>query len=216
MKIIARLFVIIGITLLLIPSIGSFYTQLKQERLYQEYLQKVSDDWLEIDKPLKPEKEQEVVKEKQDTDELTENLEGYYDNLIVHQGEVVGKIIVDKVDIDLILLQGVTNDELKWGAGHMLESAWPGEVGNCVIAGHRNYTFGSMFNRLGEVKEGDEVKIEFLGADFIYKVNQIEIVDPDNLSVVEQDKSKKELTLITCHPIYTGTHRLIIKGELKE
>ena len=54
------------------------------------------------------------------------------------------------------------------------------------------------------------------GSDYTYKVEEIEIVKPDEVSVLKQSEIEKELTLVTCHPVYTGTHRLIIRGKLEE
>ena len=54
------------------------------------------------------------------------------------------------------------------------------------------------------------------GATYDYKVVDSLIVEPTEVNVLDQPTDKKEVTLITCHPLYTGTHRLIIKGELIE
>lgn len=216
-KKIAKALVVVGIVLILIPIIGRCYTYYRQKQLYEAYLEK------NFEYALGQASEKDEIAHQEPNDE-TKNLETAqqkeekikYEDLLINQGEVIGKIIIGKIDLNLILLEGETEDEMRWGAGHMLKTAWPGETGNCVIAGHRNYTFGSMFNRLDEIEVGDEVKLEFLGETFKYKINEKIIVEPNDLSVLEQDKTKKELTLITCHPIYTGTHRLIIKGNLEE
>ena len=116
----------------------------------------------------------------------------------------------------MLLSEGTKNEELGIGAGHMIETALPGQEGNCAIAGHRNYVFGSMFNRLDEIQVDDTVEVELKGKNFIYKVTEIMIVDPDDLTVLAQDLQVKELTLITCHPVYSSAHRLIIKAVLVE
>lgn len=202
--------------MILIPIFGRIYTYYKQRQLYDAYLKNL-EHVVEQTHKENDRSHQEPNNENGNLEELEyEEEKIQYKDLRINQGEVIGKIIVDKIDLDLVLLEGESQDEIKWGAGHMLKTAWPGEAGNCAIAGHRNYTFGSMFNRLDEIEIGDEVEIEFLGETFKYKINEKIIVEPDDLSVLDQDKDKKELTLITCHPIYTGTHRLIIKGSLEE
>lgn len=243
---IGKLLSIIGIILIVVPIIGSITLHYKQERLYEEYLkenfQEIQENEQsnldEIDKNKEelvnmqdkgngnfeeeseklhiPQKiqnkldEDEKLVEDENTTISSEKLEA------IIQGEVIGKIKIKAVDINLILLEGVSDHEIKLGAGHMKDTAWPGSSGNCVIAGHRNYTFGSMFNRLDEVKMENEINIEFLGNHYHYTVNEVKIVEPDDLSVLESDESKEELTLITCHPLYSGTHRLIIKGILNK
>ena len=210
MKKIGGILILLGLVVVWIPFLGHFYLQYKQQSLYRDYYQHV----------IKMEKQKEVVGQEnlegEEGQVSEENQEEKTENVMVSDGEVIGKITIKKAGIDLILLEGAGDKELKIGAGHMRDTAYPGEVGNCVVAGHRNYTFGSMFNRLDEVEIGDEVNIEFEGSDYTYKVEEIEIVKPDEVSVLKQSEIEKELTLITCHPVYTGTHRLIIRGKLEE
>ncbi len=205
MRTISKVLVVIGVFLILIPIIGRVYTEYKQEALYKAYVQNIEMD-------TNP-----IVKQPVVSNEVEQEVEASHEEpAVINSGDVIGKIRMSKIDLDLIILEGASDYELGLGAGHIQETAQPGQIGNCVIAGHRNYTFGSMFNRLGEVELEDEVEIEFMGQEYTYKVEDIKIVTPDDLSVLGQNATDKLLTLITCHPIYTGTHRLIITGRLEE
>jgi sortase A len=113
-------------------------------------------------------------------------------------------------------LEGVRASDLKVGIGHIPGTAGLGEKGNCVLAGHRNYTFGRFFNRLDEVEEGDIILITTKKAQFKYKVNEKLVVLPDDVSVIKGNKDETILTLVTCTPIYIATHRLIIHASLEE
>ncbi|WP_336245847.1 class D sortase [Paenibacillus apiarius] len=75
---------------------------------------------------------------------------------------------------------------------------------------------GRHFNRLDELEAGDEIKIETTNNTYVYKVNTKFVVEPEDLSVLDQNKDDKELTLITCEPMDNPTHRLIIKAEILE
>lgn len=127
---------------------------------------------------------------------------------------VIGRIKIPSIRVDLLLVEGTDAKELRVGAGHFTGSAMPGQKGNCAIAGHRNYTFGSMFNRLGEMKAGNIITIEENKQVFQYRVNHISVVEPSDVAVLNQNKHKRELTLITCTPVRIATHRLIIRAEL--
>lgn len=127
---------------------------------------------------------------------------------------VIGRIKIPSIRVDLLLVEGTDAKELRVGAGHFTGSAMPGQKGNCAIAGHRNYTFGSMFNRLGEMKVGNIITIEENKQVFQYQVKRISVVEPSDVSVLNQNKHKRELTLITCTPVHIATHRLIIRAEL--
>lgn len=75
------------------------------------------------------------------------------------------------------------------------------------------YVFGRFFNRLNEVEPGDIVEIETLDAVYSYTVTESFIVNPDEISVMDPMEGSN-LTLITCTPLFVGSHRLIIRGVL--
>jgi len=211
-KKIAKLMMVLGIVILLIPIIGSVYTYYEGKKLYEAYLQDLQQQDIPAVILENPADKKEEGKVTQPEDVMAEEVkEGVS---ITKDGiEIIGRIKIPIINVDLLLVEGVNKKALKLGAGHMERTALPGEIGNCVIAGHRNYTFDQIFNRLNEVKLGDEIILEKGKKSYIYKVNDIKIVEPEDVSVLRQIADKKEITLITCHPIYTGTHRLIIRGE---
>lgn len=128
---------------------------------------------------------------------------------------VIGRIKIPSIKSDLLLLQGSGSKQLRYGAGHVSGTAFPGKTGNCAIAAHRNYTFGSYFSRLGEVKNGDKVTVEYEGSTFTYTVYDSFLVLPKDTYVLSQPKDTKQLTLITCAPKGSNTHRLIVRGVLE-
>lgn len=131
-------------------------------------------------------------------------------------GSVMGYIKIDKINVNLPVVQGSDLKSLKLGVGHMIETDLPGQIGNCALAGHRSYTYGKMFNRLGEVKIGDLVEVNYENTPYLYKIYEILIVEPTNLSVLNRKGDNKVLTLITCHPIDIANKRLILHGKLLE
>ena len=126
---------------------------------------------------------------------------------------IMGRINIPAISSDLLLIEGSSSKQLKWGAGHVTGTAMPGEAGNCAIAAHRNYTFGTYFSRLNELKVGDEIDIEYKGKPYKYRVTDSFVVDPDEVWVLGKTE-KPIITLITCHPRGSGTKRLIVRGEL--
>ena len=69
----------------------------------------------------------------------------------------------------------------------------------------------SIKKLLDEIEENDEIIVEYNGKEFKYKVTEIKVVKPEEVSVLNQSE-EEEITLITCTPIRVGSHRLIIKG----
>lgn len=130
--------------------------------------------------------------------------------------KVIGRIEITRVGIDLIIVEGTSQYVLMYGAGHMANTAYPGESGNCVLAGHRGYAGATFFYRLHKLKIGDIIKVTYFDQIYNYSVVDSYKVLPTDLSVLKQEDDKKELTLITCDPPVTGTHRIIIKAILIE
>lgn len=116
---------------------------------------------------------------------------------------------IPKIEVEEFLQEGMDASVLADSLGHMEGSAYPGEIGNCVIAGHRNYTFGKFFNRLNEIKPGDEIYIDTLSETYTYKVSEVKIVEPEQIEILK-DCAQEKLTLFTCTPIYVATHRLVV------
>ena len=112
--------------------------------------------------------------------------------------------------------EGTSQAVLNTGAaGHYLNTAMPGQVGNFSVAGHRR-TYGSNFRRVDILKPGDPIIIETKTAWIIYKVESTRIVSPKNLEVIKPnpiDDSKPAqayLTMTTCHPEYGNSERFIV------
>ncbi|MDD2970924.1 MAG: class D sortase [Lachnospiraceae bacterium] len=122
---------------------------------------------------------------------------------------------IPSIECEEIVKDGSARWTLAKALGHMEGTAYPGEPGNCAIAGHRNYNFGLFFNRLDEVQVEDEIILDTKEASYTYRVTEIKVVEPEDLSVLDQTEDAT-ITLITCTPLYIATHRLIVSGELVE
>jgi|AGTN01.3.fsa_nt_gi LPXTG-site transpeptidase (sortase) family protein len=120
---------------------------------------------------------------------------------------------IPSIGLEVAVREGVGSSSLKYSVGHYALSALPGETGNCVIMGHRNYTFGEFFNRLDELAAGDTVSLERAGTVYTYTVTETFVTLPDDTGVL-QPSDEAALTLITCTPVRVATHRLIVRCAL--
>jgi sortase A len=119
-----------------------------------------------------------------------------------------------------VVVEGVGREELKKGPGHQPGTAWPGQLGNTVLAGHRT-TYGAPFGRFDELAAGDDVVVTDASGSYTYRISGTEIVDPSDTAVIlpvprqpGTTPTQRLLTLITCTPKYSAKYRLIITGEL--
>ena len=129
--------------------------------------------------------------------------------------KMLGLIIIDKIKIKYPVVEGVREENLRIGIGHIPGTAGLGQPGNCVLAGHRNYTFGRFFNRLDELEEGDKIIISAKEGDYRYIVYEKLVVEPEDVSVLKGSRDERIITLITCTRIYIASHRLIIRARLE-
>ncbi|MEA5012699.1 MAG: class D sortase [Angelakisella sp.] len=126
----------------------------------------------------------------------------------------LGTFKLPKLGISENLVEG-TGHELMYGVGHMAGTAYPGQEGNCVIAGHRNAMRMHPFRHLDKVSTGDEVIIEDINNQYTYEIYKTQIVGPGDSWVCQlQEGETHMLTLVTCTPVISYTHRMILWGRL--
>lgn len=118
------------------------------------------------------------------------------------------------------LIQGTAMAQLDVSPGHVPGTQWPGQVGNFAVAGHR-VTAGNPFWSLPSLRPGDLVYIQTKLYNFTYRVSGERLVLPTDLGVLApvpdhpgRHPTKRLITLITCDPAWTGTHRVIVTGVL--
>ncbi len=131
-------------------------------------------------------------------------------------GELLGTLKIPRIDAEMPVVLGASQDNLRVAAALMEGTTPIGEIGNAAIAAHRSHTYGRFFNRLNEMELGDEIIVTTPEDTFVYTVYEIKVVEPDDLSVLNRSRRDRVVTLITCDPIYEATHRLIIHGVIKD
>lgn len=156
----------------------------------------------------------EVLKQTEDSQKENASSDSPVDSPNVQRIGTIGRMIIPKINLSIFIGEGVEDNVLKYSAGHFPETVMPGEKGNTAFAGHRNHTYNSYFNRLNELSKGDEIIIETKNGEFTYIVTETKIVEPSEVSVLE-NTTDATITLVTCHPIRQNTQRLIVKGTLK-
>ncbi len=110
------------------------------------------------------------------------------------------------------VVEGVSTRDLRNGAGHMPNTALPGQPGNAVISGHRT-TYGQPFRELDALDPGDRIEVDTALGTHIYEVREIWIVAPTEVWVADP-REGAWLTLTTCNPEFSARERLVISAEL--
>lgn len=193
-KIIGLILILIGISILLYAFGTKCWTMYKQNVMIKNYEQRIKNDKT-IDK----------------NSNVAKNI---LNNSSTIDYGTIGILIIPKIDLKVTIGEGTDMTTLKYAVGHFKGTAMPGEKGNFVLAGHRSYTFGQYFNRLGELKIGDEITIETINGSYKYKIFGIKVVLPQQVGVLNATDTPT-MTLVTCTPIRVATHRLIINAKLE-
>jgi len=110
------------------------------------------------------------------------------------------------------VVEGVRTRDLRSGAGHMPDTALPGQPGNAVISGHRT-TYGQPFHELDALDPGDRIEVDTALGTHIYEVREFRIVKPTDTWVADP-REGAWLTLTTCHPKFSARERYVVFAEL--
>jgi sortase A len=128
------------------------------------------------------------------------------------RGQVIGRIRVPRMGINMLLVNGTDHDTLKKGPGRDGRTFMPGENRLVYIAGHRT-TYLAPFSHIDRLRRGDRVTIEVPYATFIYAVTRHRIVKSTDLSVLRSPRHEL-VELQACHPRFFATHRYIAYAKL--
>ena len=131
----------------------------------------------------------------------------------VNPGDEIGIIEIKSVNLKNVIVESTDKKYLNHHVCHFENSAMPGEDGNFALAGHSStYYYNQVFNELHKVKIGDEIIIKTINDEFTYTITETIVVESDEIEVLDQDMTKKEITLVTC--TNGGKQRFIVNGEV--
>ena len=132
----------------------------------------------------------------------------------VETGEAIGRIKIDRIDLDAVAVEGTDTATLQKGPGRYPDTSFPGQGRTIGIAGHRT-TYSAPFRLINEIQDGDEIVLEMPYGNFTYVVQKHEIVEPSQVDVVD-DVGYERLVLTACHPLYSAAQRWVVFAKLKE
>lgn len=130
---------------------------------------------------------------------------------IAAQNLPLGRIEIVSLGLTAMIEEGTGRQTLQRGIGHIAGTSLLGQSGNIGLAGHRD----TFFRKLRNIHEGDEISLTTLAGSFVYRVDLISIVEPQD-SAVLRDSGENLLTLVTCYPFsYVGPSpkRFIVRAR---
>jgi sortase A len=134
-------------------------------------------------------------------------------------GGALTRLRIPKLGVNVIVVEGISGNALRAGAGHYPDTPLPGELGNVAIAGHRT-GFGEPFRHLERMRKGDRIILETPIGRYVYEVTgpfdghaNPWITGPKDWTVLTSGIGA-ELTLTTCDPPHTSKNRMIVRAAL--
>jgi len=127
-------------------------------------------------------------------------------------GTVIARLDAPAVQLSTAVLEGSDDAILNRGAGHIEDTALPGERGNIAIAGHRD----TIFRPVRRMRAGDVLNLSTSDRVYHYRISNTLIVGPDDVYVLNPTR-QPTLTLVTCYPFDFIGHapkRFIVQAQM--
>ena len=139
----------------------------------------------------------------------------YWKALDVSGTGMMGYVTVPKISQELPLYHGTSDAVLSAAAGHFQGTSLPvgGKTTHSVVSAHRGLPTAVLFTHLDRLEVGDTFYFTILDRTITYEVDQIRIVEPDDVSLIQIEEGKDYCTLLTCTPYGINTQRLLVRGH---
>lgn len=210
-----------GVGIYAYPSVSNVINEMRaasEIREYQQYVQEADVAAMD-DMIARAEAFNEKLSDTLSIDPFqTGSGEPYEDDLeynsLLNVGGLMGYIDIPAIDVYLPVFHGTSVAALKKGAGHLYGSSLPvgGEGTHSVVSAHRGLPSARMFTDLDQIQKGDVFYFHVLNRILAYQVDQIEVVEPMELSALDPVPGKEYMTLFTCTPYGINSHRLLVRG----
>ena len=207
----------IGLSVLLYPSISSYWNSKTQSKAIVDYESMLSQYRPEDYTALFDQAHTYNEQLSQLSDPLTEynTLTDYYNILNITGTGMIGYITVPKISQELPFYHGTSDDVLSVAVGHLQGTSLPvgGENTHCIVSAHRGLPTAVLFTHLDRIEVGDIFYFTILDRTITYEVDQIRIVEPNDTSLIQIVDGKDYCTLLTCTPYGINTQRLLVRGH---
>lgn len=219
--IILILIFLIGLSLVLYPTVADYWNSLHQSRAIATYAEEVAH----IDTEKYTAVWQDAVAYNQSLRErdnifiLSDEQKIAYDQLLNIGGNgVMGYIEIPAIGVSLPVYHGTDEAVLQIAIGHLEWTSLPvgGESTHCVVSGHTGLPSAKLFTNLNQLTAGDTFLFRILDETLTYEVDQINIVLPHETDLLHIEEGKDLCTLVTCTPYGVNSHRLLVRGHRVE
>ena len=221
---------LVGVALLVYPSLGNMISCVQQQQVVDEYQKQVAKmlksdvamqkqlavdynnalEQITLQDPFS-----EDTKPTEAETEPAQTIDEYYRALSINNENMMGYIKIPKISISIPIYHDATEVQLQKGIGHLKGTSLPigGDGTHCVLSGHTGVPGNMLFTDLDKLEIGDKFYLHVLDEVLAYKVESINVIEPDDTSRIQIEPGKDFCTLLTCTPYGINSHRLLVRGE---
>lgn len=202
-----------GLSLFLYPTVSNLYNQHLNNKLISDY----KDAY----KNIKPQEYKDAIENAKlynqnlgNNQKLDELGLTYENTLNITDDGIMGYIEIPKISVSLVIYHSIEENVLQKGIGHVPTSALPigGKNTHCVLAGHTGLPSAKLLTNVDHLKMGDKFYIHVLNEVHEYRIDNISVVEPHEVSHLNVVSGKDCVTLVTCTPYGVNSHRLLVRG----
>ena len=212
------LVLVLGVGILLYPTVSDYWNSLHQSKAIASYVDTVSSLDAESYEKIwqKAEEFNRSILKRKNVYVLSEEEQNeYYSILDVSGNGIMGYIEVPSIGVSLPIYHSTDEAVIQIGAGHMEWTSVPvgGESTHSVVSSHRGLPSARLFTDLDKMAVGDIFTLRVLNETLTYEVDQVLIVKPNQSEELRITKGEDLCTLVTCTPYGINSHRLLVRGH---
>lgn len=203
----------------LYPTVANLINQLDTNEtrvVYNKVVQSV--DTTRLDQMWEDVKEfNEQIALSSGISELNDQRKEEYESLLNAGNDgIIGYVDIPSQNIHLAIYHGTSSEVLEKGVGHLEGSSLPtdGESVHSILTGHTGLPNLDLFTDIRDMEVGDEFSVSVLNRVLTYKVDNINVILPEELNLLGVTKGENYCTLVTCTPYGINDHRLLVRGKL--
>lgn len=216
------LLLLIGLGILLYPTISNLWNERMQSKMigsYDEEVAKLTDErkneLLEAAYEYNAQHTHNVIMDAFDEENEYVLTHPYDTMLAINDNGMMCYLEIPKINSKMVVYHGISAKVLEKGVGHIEGTSLPvgGKSTHTVMSAHRGLPSAKLFTDLDQMAVGDQFYIHVLDEHLAYEVDQINVVLPEEVSLLDIVPDEDLATLVTCTPYGINTHRLLVRGH---
>lgn len=209
---------IVGLSLLLYPTVSDYWNSMHQSKAIASYVDEIANLDKESSEALwkKAEEFNKSIQYRKNVYVLSEEETSLYNSLLNPAGNgIMGYVEIPSIGASLPIYHTTEEAVIQIGAGHMEWTSLPigGESSHSVISSHRGLPSARLFTDLDKLAVGDIFMLRVLNETLTYEIDQILIVKPNQSEALRIEEGSDLCTLVTCTPYGINSHRLLVRGH---